>query len=74
MRKYYVKVQVNYDGDIWANSEAEAEQLAWHSYYGDNATLQYDSVESIDLEEYDHCEECDNTEDECECEDEEGEE
>ena len=75
MRKYYVKVQVNYDGDIWANSEAEAEQLAWHSYYGDNATLQYDSVESIDLEEYDHCEECDNPEDECECEeDEEGEE
>jgi hypothetical protein len=71
MRKYYVKVQVNYDGEIYANSEAEAEQMAWHSYYGDDAVLTYDSVESIDVEEYEHCEECDNTEDECECEDEE---
>jgi hypothetical protein len=70
MKKYYVKVQVNYDGDIEANSPEEAEQLAWHSYYGDNATLIYDSVESIDVEEYDHCEECDNPEDECECEEE----
>jgi hypothetical protein len=73
MKKYYVKVQVNYDGDIEANSPEEAEELAWHSYYGDNATLTYDSVESIDVEEYDHCEECDNPEDECECEEEESE-
>jgi hypothetical protein len=73
MKKYYVKVQVNYDGDIEANSPEEAEELAWHSYYGDNATLIYDSVESIDVEEYDHCEECDNPEDECECEEEESE-
>lgn len=74
MRKYNVKVQVNYEGDIYANSEAEAEQLAWSSYYGDDAPVTYDSVESIDVEEYDHCEECDNPEEDCECEDEEQDE
>jgi hypothetical protein len=71
MRKYYVEIQVNYCGEIEANSEAEAEKLAWSSYYGDNATLEYDSVEDIRVEELPHCEECDNPEDECECEDEE---
>jgi hypothetical protein len=73
MRKYYVEIQVNYCGEIRANSEAEAEQLAWSSYYGDNATLEYDSVEDIRVEELEHCEECDNPEDECECEPEEEE-
>jgi hypothetical protein len=60
MPKYYVKVQVNYDGEIEADSEEQAEQLAWHSYYGDDAPLVYDSVESIDveeIEEYDEDEE-----------------
>jgi hypothetical protein len=71
MRRYEVKIQVNYSGDIEANSEAEAEELAWSAYYGDNAVLQYESVESIEVDEYDHCEECDNPEDECECEPEE---
>jgi hypothetical protein len=51
MPKYYVEIQVNYCGEIEANSEAEAEQLAWSSYYGDNATLEYDSVEDIRVEE-----------------------
>ena len=74
MRKYNVKVQVNYEGDIWAESEAEAEQKAWHSYYGDDPDLTYDSVESIDVDEYDHCEECDNPEEDCECEPEDEEE
>ena len=74
MRKYNVKVQVNYEGDIYANSEAEAEEMAWHSYYGDDATVTYDSVESIEVDEYDHCEECDNPEEDCECEDEEQDE
>ena len=57
-KKYYVEIQVNYCGDLWAESEAEAEQLAWTSYYGDNAPLEYDSVEEIRVEEYEHCEEC----------------
>lgn len=51
MPTYYVKIQVNYDGEIEASSEAEAEDLAWSAYYGANATLQYDSVESIEVEE-----------------------
>jgi hypothetical protein len=71
MRRYEVKIQVNYIGDIEANSEAEAEEMAWSAYYGNDAVLQYDSVESIEVDEYDHCEECDNPEDECECEPEE---
>ncbi len=51
MPKYYVKIQVNYSGEIEANSQDEAEQEAWHSYYGDDAPLEYDSVESIEVEE-----------------------
>ena len=66
-KKYYVQVQVNYDGDIWAESEAEAEQLAWSSYYGDDPVLTYDSVEDIKVEEYDHCENCGVPEDDCDC-------
>ena len=51
MPKYYVQVQVNYSGEIEADSEAHAEELAWSSYYGDDAPLEYDSVESIEVEE-----------------------
>jgi uncharacterized protein YbbC (DUF1343 family) len=72
MKRYYVKVQVNYDGEIVANSPEEAEEKAWHSYYGDDAVLTYDSVESIDVDEYDVCDVCDkDVEEYCECEDEE---
>jgi hypothetical protein len=72
MKRYYVKVQVNYDGDIEANSPEEAEEKAWHSYYGDDAILTYDSVDSIDVDEYDVCDVCDkDVEEYCECEDEE---
>lgn len=74
MKRYEVKIQVNYVGDIEANSEAEAEEMAWHSYYGSEATLQYDSVESIEVDEYDVCDTCGNDEQEyCECEEEENE-
>jgi hypothetical protein len=51
MPTYYVKVQVNYSGEIVADSEEQAEEMAWSAYYGDNATLEYESVESIDVEE-----------------------
>jgi len=71
MRKYYVTIQVNYSGELEANSEQEAEQLAWTSYYDHDAPLQYDSVEEIKVEELPHCETCDNPDDECECEEDE---
>jgi hypothetical protein len=61
--KYYVKVQVIYDGEIEASSESEAEDLAWSAYYGDDATLQYDSVYSIDVEELEEDEEEEDEED-----------
>lgn len=51
MPKYYVEIQVNYSGEIEADSEAHAEELAWSSYYGDDAPLEYDSVEEIRVEE-----------------------
>jgi len=60
MPKYYVKVQVCYDGEIIADSEQQAEDLAWSAYYGDDAVLQYDSVYSIDVEELEDDEEEDN--------------
>ena len=59
MNKYYVKIQVNYDGYLEANSEKEATDLAWDSYYGMDAPLQYESVESIEVEEViPDCPEC----------------
>jgi hypothetical protein len=51
MPKYYVQVQVVYDGEIEADSEEQAEEMAWHSYYGDDPALTYDCVYSIDVEE-----------------------
>jgi hypothetical protein len=51
MPTYYVKVQVNYDGEIVADSEEQAEEMAWSAYYGDDAVLEYSSVESIEVEE-----------------------
>ncbi len=55
--KYYVKIQVNYAGEIEANTEKEAEELAWSAYYGEDAVLEYDSVESIEVEEVEEEEE-----------------
>lgn len=74
MRRYNVKVQVNFEGVIEANSEKEAEQLAWTSWgpsYDDPIT--YDCIESIEVEDLPHCDECDTPDDECECEEEEEE-
>jgi len=51
MPKYYVEIQVNYCGEIEAESSEQAEELAWSSYYGDDAPLEYDSVEEIRVEE-----------------------
>jgi len=57
MPKYYVQVQVIYDGEIEASSESEAEEMAWSAYYGDDPALTYDSVYSIDVEELEEDEE-----------------
>ena len=51
MPTYYVKVQVIYDGEYEADSEEQAEEMAWSAYYGDDPALTYDSVYSIDVEE-----------------------
>lgn len=51
MPKYYVEIQINYDGDIEASSEAEATEIAWSAYYGEDALLEYASVENITVEE-----------------------
>jgi hypothetical protein len=51
MAKFEVSIQVNYSGQIEASSAEEAEQLAWSAYYGDDATLEYESVEKIEVEE-----------------------
>lgn len=76
MRKYNVKVQVNFEGVIEANSEKEAEQLAWDSWgptYDDPIT--YDCIESINVDELAHCDDCneciEEPHNECECEEEE---
>ena len=51
MPKYYVQVQVIYDGEYEADSDEQAEEMAWSAYYGDDPALTYDSVYSIEVEE-----------------------
>ena len=46
-----VKIQVNYSGQIEADSAEDAEEKAWSAYYGDDAVLEYDSVEFIEVDE-----------------------
>lgn len=52
MPRFYVKMMIEFDGELEANSEAEAEQLAWTSW-GDtmDSEITYDGVYSIDIEE-----------------------
>ena len=63
MPKYYVQVQVVYDGEIIADSEEQAEDLAWSAYYGDDPALTYDSVYSIEVEELEDDEDEDGDDD-----------
>ena len=63
MPKYYVQVQVIYDGEIIADSEEQAEDLAWSAYYGDDPALTYDSVYSIEVEELEDDEDEDGDDD-----------
>ncbi len=52
MPKYYVKMRIDFAGEIEAESEEAAEQLAWTSW-GDSMDneITYDGVYSIDVEE-----------------------
>lgn len=74
MAKFYIKMRVDFCGEIEAESEADAESKAWTAW-GDtaDAEIQYDGVYSIDVEALETCKECGETEDHCECEEEEEE-
>lgn len=52
MARYLVDMRIDFSGEIEADSQDEAEQLAWTSW-GDNSNseIQYDGVYSIDIEE-----------------------
>jgi hypothetical protein len=54
MPKYYVKMRIDFDGEIEADSMHEAEQLA-HTSWGDSVSddISFDGIYSIDLEELD---------------------
>ena len=58
MGKYYVKMRIDFAGEIDAESEAAAEALAWTSW-GDTMDneITYDGVYSIDVEEMEDDEE-----------------
>lgn len=72
--KYYIEMSVNFQGEIVADSEAQAEELAWTAW-GDtaDADVRYDCVNSIKVEYVgkDDCEDCDELGQTCECEEEE---
>lgn len=65
MPKYYVKMRIDFAGYLEADSEDEAEKLAWTSW-GDTMDneITYDGVYSIDVEEVEEDEEDDEDEDE----------
>ena len=52
MPKYYVKMRIDFAGEIEAESESDAESKAWTSW-GDTMDneITYDGVYSIDVEE-----------------------
>ena len=52
MSKFYVKMRIDFAGEIEAESEDEAEKLAWTSWSDrSDAPITYDGVYSIDVEE-----------------------
>lgn len=63
MPRYYVKMRIDFDGEIEADSMHEAEQLA-HTSWGDSVSddISFDGIYSIDVEELD--EDVDEDEDE----------
>jgi hypothetical protein len=75
MPKYEIKMKIDFIGTIEAESEAEAEELAW-TKWGEtaDAEIQYDGVYSIDVQDVTCAGGCGESEDDCECEEEEDEE
>lgn len=69
MNKYYIKMSVDFCGEIVAESQEEAEKLAWDKW-GENsdAEISYDGVRSINAEDMGEiCEDCEQMQAECEC-------
>lgn len=58
MKRYYVEMRIDFNGEIEADSKEHAEELAWTSW-GDTSDcdIQYDGVYSIDVEELEEDEE-----------------
>ena len=58
MPKYYVKMRIDFAGEIEADTKSQAEDLAWTSW-GDTMDneITYDGVYSIDVEEMEDDEE-----------------
>lgn len=63
MARYYVKMRIDFDGEVEADSAEEAETLAWTSW-GDSSDndITYDGVYSIDVEEIEEDEDDDSDE------------
>jgi hypothetical protein len=61
MPRYYVKMRIDFDGEIEADSMHEAEQLA-HTSWGDSVSddISFDGIYSIDVEELDEDEDEDD--------------
>jgi hypothetical protein len=64
MPRYYVEMKIDFAGEIEADSEEHAEQLAWTSW-GEtyDSPIVYDGVYSIDVEALDEEDEEDEEED-----------
>ena len=73
MNKYYITMTVSFCGEIEAESQAAAEDIAYGGW-GENsdALITYDGVERIKAEDMGEiCDDCNEVQDQCECEDEE---
>lgn len=58
MKRYYVEMRIDFNGEIEAESAEEAERLAWTSW-GDSSSdpISYDNVYDIKVEELEEYEE-----------------
>jgi hypothetical protein len=58
MARYYVKMRIDFDGEVEADSKEEAEQLAYTSW-GDSMDndITYDGVYDIEVDEIEEDEE-----------------
>jgi len=65
-------MKIDFQGEIIAESQEEAEQLAWDKW-GENsdAEISYDGVASIKVDDLGEiCDNCEEVQDNCECEEE----